>query len=480
MTTTRSLNASASLMNLVLILFAFLATSCRSDGKDKVPPKPPKDRLACTWPWFERIGDLKGCDTTSDANDISGDGRKVVGNSSANEDRIDDCQPGAHRFEAYGWTRPCERRPFLRTPAAILFRPTGIIPLGYGDATTPESMARGIDPGGDVVVGWSTLPGTANEAMQFDMHGSKIRLGRLTGHQISMASDVSERFTGAVERIPPGSILAGRDASRAQFERIIVGYSSAGDNHAQRTPGAVAVYWGPYAGMMTQLDPPDDLPPIRSSEAVAVSDQGIVIGGNQYYGELDADANTRYKCIPCSWRWDDVAHAYDAQALEDLAGGERDARLAHVSGDGRVLVGMGTSGVGQRACVWEAQVSGTVLTWSAPTALEPLPGMSYSLALGTDYFGGTIVGVSGIPFTEDDVTQHATLWERIRNADGSWGPWGPPVDIFETFRSNGLATDVPRSHWTVAKRISEFGHVITGSIDDNADGFVEGWVGALP
>ena len=446
-------------------------------------------RKFCPPYFFDLMHYLVGPDNwlESEGTDISGDGKYVVGDSAADEAyTATDGAASNHPFEATGWTRECEGKPFLQipmvNPPGLKNGGAGLVGLGYIPASMSASFAKGISPDGKVIVGWSYVDPLINglaptEGVVFDHQKHIFRLGKLNGDVLSMANDASERFTGS--RRPEPLLPPGRErhlAARLVHERIIVGYSSTANQHAHRTPGAKAVFWGPFYGQLNELTVPASTSyPTKSAEAVCISDKGLVAAGNLYYGEAFDDSGAM-PCRPCVWMWDNTAKSFGpALVLDDLQGGRLNARVRHISGNGLVIVGSGNGPNGERACMWVRQLGGT--SWSAPVDLGLLPGSAtYSVANGTDYFGKYIVGVSGSPpDAQGKFSQKATLWE-INGMSAS-----SPKDIVSIFHANNTGMNIDDNWATQAMRISQFGKRITGDCwHPDVDGIHEGWVGAIP
>jgi uncharacterized membrane protein len=438
----------------------------------------------CPATFFELMSALPGPDGwfESEGTDISSDGKYVVGDSASDEPYTDaDGLTANHPYEAVGWTRPCERVPFLHTDAPGRDS-AGLTPLGYLPSSQSASFARGISPDGRVVLGFSYVEPILNgvavtEAAVWDRHGNKFGLGKLTGDVMSIANDSSDSFAG---KLRTGELDSSADSAPQNLlhHRIVIGYSSTNNQHAHRLPGAKAVYWGPGLGQLHQLAVPDSVSNIvESAEAIGVSDDGTVIAGNLYYG-VPFDVTGAMPAMGCVWTWDPEAHSYGkGQLLRNLAGPMINSRLRHISGNGAVIVGSGNDATGSRACLWRRQPGPR--SWSAPINLGLLAGSwTYSIAMGSDYWGRNIVGVCGIPSDADgNFSQRATIWKSA----GSGSTFSPPQDLIEILHANGSALEVD-DHWnTMAVRISNSDNRITGDCwHPDSFGIHEGWVGAIP
>ena len=81
--------------------------------------------------------------------------------------------------------------------------------------------------------------------------------------------------------------------------------------------------WGPWYGDQRELpvNPNIGVRTWESSEAVTVSDDGMVIGGNNYY----TLPGSGFLSLPCIWQWSVTDGDYRMTLLEDLQGGKRHA-----------------------------------------------------------------------------------------------------------------------------------------------------------
>jgi hypothetical protein len=283
-----------------------------------------------------------------------------------------------------------------------------------------------------------------------------------------MAVDASERFTGMQKNTESVRMIwSGR--RKALGERVVVGYSNSQNEHAHKAPGAKAVFWGQPTGDIATLQMPTNVSSVTSSEAVCIANEGKVIGGNLYYGAFD-NALGRMKSTPCAWMWD-ATEQYDPLALGVPMG---DGKVMQVSGDGKVLVGSVSTPDGERGSVW-MQIGSLIITWAAPIVLQPLDGTTYAQAMGTDYFGNTIVGVSGVPWSDatQTYTYRATIWSRTGNTVG------PPQDLIEILHANKLAKQVDNTWQTRVIRVSEDGKTFVGDLFPPEAPHL-GWVASIP
>lgn len=413
----------------------------------------------CPEKFFERHGDLVGCDVLSLPNDISADGVRVAGFSSSDDTTsLTDCIDGTHKNEATGWTRKCPSGPPY-WPG----KPKGLIGLGYVPSPAQVSVAYGISPDGLVTVGLSDYNINMNLPAVFLPSGVK---DLALPHPIGAARDVS--IKGANEAPVTGDW--GVDAP-LMMGRVIVGWTSEGGNHPHRVAGAHAVYWNSWTNIV-MLTIPAALPDgsrVISSEALCISDNAMTIGGTLYYNLHGEGSN--YRSYPCVWRFS--GSSYVPEVLKDLDGGDTNARITHISGDGQVLVGWGTIGVGDStcyaypkfACKWT--FSSSTSTWSDPQALKPLSDFEFSSAAGTNFDGSVVVGSSynyspsGCPYPDFD--SRATLWHGAAN-----------LDLTAMLKS--MVPDSLRL-WE-AIRVSANGRIVTGySFDPSFT--QEGWTAGL-
>jgi uncharacterized membrane protein len=195
---------------------------------------------------------------------------------------------------------------------------------------------------------------------------------------------------------------------------------------------------------------------------VAVSDDGSVIVGNLYYavGGFDGwDEGLSFACV-----WDASASGTfndPPTLLQDLPGGPINARVAHVSGNGRVIAGSAWDATTRRPVRWTKTGS----TWgTAPGLLDMLPGAERGYANGANYDGSVIVGTC---VTNDFAVQLAARWtgNTVSNVADLLAPASPPV---------GLPAD-----WQIqASRVSADGKTLTGAGLGPAG--QEGWVARIP
>src|SRR5262245_32274765 len=374
-----------TLFRLALVLPFFLGGS-HSSGiltptRDPVP-------LLCDLPFFERLGDLPGDAHYSEARDLDYRGVVLVGESWADDPGVPNDGlsfwaggTNAHAYQAIAYVPACS------VPGQLGIGLTG---LGYYFPTDrAESVAHGVSPDGSVIVGWCNAgTGIHTQAARFRSDGTKILLGMLPGHQ----SSATRKVSGIVRRRTPGTGLSGAaPGPRGQLksgDRVIVGFSSTGNDIPQKVVGGQAVYWRTY-GPPQSLGSPALLPngqPVISAEAISVSDDGETIAGSLYYYVN----NGEYRAYPCVWELLPDGTYDTATVLDVLPSGADNAVIADLSGNGLVAVGMSWDVLDVRACVWRKQAGG----WSL-VGLDVLPGMDYSIALAVDYDGLHAVGNSG-------------------------------------------------------------------------------------
>lgn len=429
--------------------------------------------------YFESIGDLPGDCISSLPTDISGDGLRVVLMSSADEPDVPNdggaCDPWLgwpHSNEAAGWTRPCKNIPFFTPPQSGSGGLTGFGYLLNANPSHHESIARGISPDGDIVVGYSNYKQDNNAKAVVFRKDEVLELALLDSG--CMANDICMKTN-----IP--SFQADTDMNG----RIIVGYSNVLNQYAIRYPGAKAVYWDDWNHIVALPMPADSILPngamIFSSEAVSISDDGKIIAGNIYYDQLYSPQH--HMSFPCVWVYQGTGRngsLYDLLCvLEDLPGGDDCASVDQVSGNGLVLVGTGSRSVANpacwnypvQACKWTLSAKDPELaTCSGPQALPNLDGFPSSGANGVNYSGSVIVGsaylVTG-PCLGETFTDSPLIW------NGN-DPDQPPVNLTSIFSSM-----IPEG-WTLyeAVRVSADGRTITGYAIDS-DWNVQGWVAGL-
>ncbi len=401
----------------------------------------------CPDKFFVQMGTFSKCLPWSAANDISGDGLRVVGQSVAN------CIPDhKHPVEAAGWTRNCIwGEPFYAGGKK------GMIELGYLPSAAQSSLPYGISPDGLVAVGYSDVALYVSHAVVFLQTGI-IELAKVDG----TAKDVSL----------PNSYLNNNWGNGLMNNRIVVGWKGS-NNHPHKTSGIgdSAVYWKSFSSVV-MLELPSILSnghAVVSSEAICISNDGETIGGNLYYN-MQAEKDI-FRSYPCVWKWN--GNKYELKVLQDLAGGDTNARITHISGDGRVLVGWGNTIAGDStcdgypifACKWTSYPEGSAAGWNVvPTKLNPLPGaLKYSYAAGTNLNGTVIVGSTFDYGVCPDVAfdSKATLWE------------GGLIKDLET----ELHPKVPKGYSLKhALRVSDNGKIIIGT--SYPPGFEsEGWIG---
>ena len=414
---------------------------------------PPK----CPSKFFERHGDLPGCETISAGNDISADGLRVAGYSSADETSTpNDCTDALHKNEATGWTRHCASGPSF-WPG----KPQGLIGLGYLPSPAEGSLAYGISPDGLVSVGISDETLNHNVAVVFLPAGVK-KLVLPTGQVIATAADVSS----ASINDPPTGADWGVEDPPLMRGRIVVGWTSEGGNYPFYVAGGHAVFWKSWTSVVFLTLPAlPNAQRIISSEANSVSDTAMRIGGALYYNIRGEAAN--YRSYPCVWRFS--GGGYVPEVLNDLDGGDTNARITHISGDGKVAVGWGTVGEGDSLCYAYPKIAckwvndGTA--WGNPIPLKPLPDFPYSSASGTNEDGSVVAGTSfSYECASGDFQARATLWHGNAN-----------LDIAGKLGKKATAGIIL---WE-AKRVSRDGAIVTGYSWDDSMTTQDGWTAGL-
>jgi uncharacterized membrane protein len=435
---------------------------------------PQGEAIQCPDVFFEDVGDLPGDCISSLPTDISSDGKRVVLSSSADDPDIPDdggtCDPYVgwpHSNQAAGWTRPCEGKSFFNGQHM-----TGLIGLGYleGDQPHSESLASGISPDGKIVVGYSnTEPDNNTTAAVFFKHGPEPLAVYDSG---CIARDVC--LGNAIK------IVGGFTDSRMRG-RIVVGFSNILNQYANRSPGAQAVYWDNW-NRVNVLPLPEALPNdsmVISAEAVCISDDGEFIGGNLYYNKKMSPQH--YMSFPCIWRFNrhnPSGQSYDLLCvLEDLPGGDDNALIRSISGNGKVIVGYGSQISGDPACWdyftvacrWEIVSNGNNAGCTGPFALMGLEGYPGSAANGVNSNGSVIVG--GCHLVTGPCSSPEFMVRPVR--------WNDPDDVPEDIGI--LMEDYIPEGWMLfdAIRVSANGKIVIGyGIDYDYN--VVGWVAGLP
>ena len=416
----------------------------------------------CSIVFFERVGDLPGEGIEGLMNDISADGQRGVGYSAADDSLVSNDGAGAclHGIQAIGYIRPCSSERFF--PLNQLAKPgfppgnggLGLIGLGYLPAEThAESNANGISPDGTIVVGYASTTGSGcglSRAVVFK--GATVFELQAPANLISWAHDV----TNAAVVAGPTSV----DGPFGHSKRIAVGYITTGSSHAAKTPGAKAVYWDP-SGVPHDLPLPSTLPggqTILSSEATTVSDDGSVIAGNLYYVVGDYPDQEALACV-----WTASAGGYGPPlVLQDPAGGQIDARVKQVSGDGKVIVGFGWDATDEKAIRWRRPGSSWTVT---PDLLPMITGGELSFAMGVNYDGSVIVGSCD---TSDFGTHFAARWT------------GNTVqDVLVLLNAVTPPLSIPTDWQLQASRVSADGKTMVG-VGYDASFQQEGWIARIP
>ncbi|HJW28059.1 MAG TPA: hypothetical protein VJ508_02290, partial [Saprospiraceae bacterium] len=258
---------------------------------------------SCADIFFEATGDLPGDCYFSYGTDISKDGERVSLNSYSKDPTLPAsggaCEATSsgntydHPYQAGGWTSPCKDIRFFPSSTN-----SGLIGFGYVTGGSHlETTAQGISPDGKMVVGYTTY-GSGYPDLTKGIVISSIgttTLNYLPGDKESVAQDASE-----------GSPLIGPPSIPPTIgRRIIVGYSYTRYHEPSIDSFAHAVYWdnlnssGPNFIHALPL-PENNLLPnnekIVSSEALCVSDDGTIIGGNLFYSKKTD--GTHFNAVP--------------------------------------------------------------------------------------------------------------------------------------------------------------------------------------
>jgi uncharacterized membrane protein len=498
---TSSLHSEGDLMfsrtrlsHLVFCLLpTVLATACGipGGGSRPVPPDPRDERWTRAWhefithycpeSFFEGIGDLPGDIDEAVANDITADGTRVVGGSDADDPgtpKDGDSADWKHAFQGYGWTRPCEGRMFwyVTREVPVGFGPgvgikklkittgiggPGIFGLGYPlDAMHLESNAEGVSPDGAVIAGSSNSGNdTSNPPLPILWTAGKPdAYGLLAGDLSGQAREVSNLAITAI----------GKD------RRVIVGFSHAIVGYPNRSHGAKPVYWLNGDATARALAIPTGTPS-EGGEATCTSDNGLILAGNLYHFDPAIDPSESHGC---AWWFDAAKSVYVPILLQDLAGGADSCHVHGISGNGQIVVGIGTTDQGTIPCFWKrtqvlASVAGSgggfTYGFSSPQPLTLLAGADAGYAIGANA-DGSVIGGSCIVGDESK----AVLWTNF----------GSPKLVTDIFASQSIHFP---SGWSLdwVSRLSADGKTFIGQgwrtdASDPSLVYYEGWIARVP
>lgn len=413
----------------------------------------------CPPVFFEAIGDLPGDLVQSSANDISADGRRVVGGSSADDPDVPNdghSEIYRHAFQGFGWTRPCSGESF---PG---FGGPGLFGLGYPlEADHVESDAIGISPDGEVAAGFS------NE--------------RAGGHRPVLWHDGGFSVLDLVPFDVTGNATAVSNPTQPPVgagERIVVGYSHRTGPHPRRGAGARAVYWRMGNPQAIELPMPDPLG-AAGAEANCVSDDGLIIGGNLY--DVPQTPGALFTGRACAWYYDCSANAYQPIRQPHLPNGPDESDVYGISGNGHILVGDVSNGAGLLPCYWRrvlvpdaGPASPQAIAFDGPHVLAVLPGHAKGAATCANFSGAIIAG-------ESDLTAAGFIGEAVR-----WVGFGNPERISDLLANKSISA---HQSWILdsVNRISADGHTIIGNgFHPNPANPVsvwdvyEGWIARIP
>jgi len=309
------------------------------------------------------LGDLPGSTFYSFATAISSNGNVVVGYSYSSDGK-----------QAFRWSQT-----------------DGMVGLGYlPGAISKSSVAAGVSGDGAVVVGYgkSTNPGAATEAFRWTQTTGIVRMGYLPGGSTGSSSATGVSADGSVV-VGSSSSSNGVQAFRWTEQPGMVGlgslpssYQSSSQAYAVSSDGSVIVgqstsgttyeaFRRDHAGGMEGLGYI-----VRSGQntAYAVSGDGaVVVGKRAYSGGWEAFEWTR------------------ASGQIGLGGNQANG----VSGDGRVVVGLGpsTNAVGAEACVWTSP-GGMRTVWSvlATSGVDMSHWRYLTEATGVSWDGRNVIG----------------------------------------------------------------------------------------
>ncbi len=297
--------------------------------------------------------------------------------------------------------------------------------------------------------------------------GKGRALGILAGHLYGEAYDVSD---------PIGALTQGR-------HRIVAGFSNVQVQHPRLSPGAKPVYWSSTDPAAHALALPAGMEQ-ASGEADCVSDDGTILGGALYDAATSGWYDFFIKSHACAWILDPQTGSYAPQLLEDLPGGDDEARVEGISGDGKVIVGEGTSAEGMQPCYWRlARVpTGRTTVGQVYGPAQPLPlppGATMGFARGADFTGAIIGG--GINGADEP---DAVRWTSAAGSGGSAPTYAAPVRVMDLLAAHSITVPSGWHLWWIG-RLSADGRTIIGdgSVVDETDPDVvtyQGWVAHVP
>lgn len=216
-----------------------------------------------------------------------------------------------------------------------------------------SSSAFGVNLDGSVIVGHSDSTVTEHEqAFLWTVADGTIGLGTLAGHYKSRASSVSS----------DGRVVAGTSCSR--------------------TAGQMAFRWTAGGGM-TGLG---YLPGYDVSEASDVSADGKTIVGACFSDKAEEAFR---------WRKGDRRYPFIIETMEglgDLKGGDVASRAYGVSGDGEIVVGVGSTDSGDEAAIWIGDKIYNLKTYLIKKFRLPIKDWTLTAATDISTDGKTIVG----------------------------------------------------------------------------------------
>ncbi len=287
------------------------------------------------------LGDLPGGKIESQAYAISANGLAVVGHSNS------DLGGANYRSdEAFVWTPD-----------------DGMVGLGDLPGGAIASYARGVSADGSTAVGWSRSS-QGDEAFRWRRSEGMVGLGDLPGGAYrSMARDVSANG------------------------EVVVGFSRSGFGEAG-VDGNEAFVWTALDGMQGLGDLPGGP---KASTAIAVSADGTVVVGSSVSGLDDESLVIREGFV-----WTDES---GMRGLGDLPGGNNTSEALGVSGNGSVIVGVGSDANGLQAVLWDsARTIRPIKQILIDAGLEEaVDGWNLITAWDASYDGNTIVGYGSNP-----------------------------------------------------------------------------------
>lgn len=281
------------------------------------------------------LGQLPGSTSGSVAGAVSSNGQVVVGGS------------GVAGDQAFRWTLG-----------------EGISGIGFLKGGT-TSWAEGVSAGGTFVIGSSTNSSGIIEAFRWSADDGMVGLGALPGGQFSSASAISANGNVVVGQSGNGiglqaflwtqssgmvglGVLPGAPPSATSEALALTSDGAIVVGQAQNSAGdPVAFIWTLDTGMQPLTSLPGGTETAVSCDVLvrsATNSAGppIIVGGSS-----SAESGLELEAT----LWDSTGTPV---GLGDLADGAFSSIAYSVSGDGSVVVGQGTTQLGEEAFIWDA------------------------------------------------------------------------------------------------------------------------------